>query len=140
VRKSLLVLLLCSTVVGCGSDSRETHPAEDAKPVVRVGDADDGQQRRLLVGQRLVVALPANPSTGYSWSVAQMDSSAVRQDGEADYEPDPAVPVAPGAGGTAVWNFVGVAAGVTPLKLEYTRPWDQGLAPARTFSLTIEVQ
>ncbi|NKY27905.1 protease inhibitor I42 family protein [Nocardia gamkensis] len=106
MRKSLLVLLLCSTVVGCGNDSRETHPAEDAKPVVRVGDADDGQQRRLLVGQRLVVALPANPSTGYSWSVAQM----------------------------------GVAAGVTPLKLEYTRPWDQGLAPARTFSLTIEVQ
>ncbi|MGK8523598.1 protease inhibitor I42 family protein [Nocardia asteroides] len=140
MRKSLLVLLLGLAVAGCGDNAPETATAEAANTVVRVGDADNGQQRRLSVGQRLEVALPANPSTGYAWSVAGVDASVVRPDGEADFEPDPAVPVAPGAGGTAVWTFVGVAAGATPLRMEYTRPWDQGLEPARTFSLTIEVQ
>ncbi|WP_174184738.1 protease inhibitor I42 family protein [Nocardia barduliensis] len=140
MRKTLLVLLLGAAVAGCGDGSSETISTEAANPVVRVGDADADQQRRLLVGQRLVVALPANPSTGYSWSIARIDSSVVKQDGAADYEPDSAEPVAPGAGGTAVWNFVGVAAGVTTLQMEYARPWDQGLTPARTFSLTIEVR
>ncbi|MGK8500744.1 protease inhibitor I42 family protein [Nocardia asiatica] len=140
MRRSLLVPLLVTAVAGCGDGSPGTIATEAEKPVVRVSAADAGQQRLLPVGQRLVVALPANPSTGYSWSIARIDSSVVKQDGAADYEPDSAEPVAPGAGGTAVWNFVGIAAGVTSLQMEYTRPWDQGLAPARTFSLTIEVR
>ncbi|UAK35336.1 protease inhibitor I42 family protein [Nocardia asteroides] len=140
MRKSLLVLLIGSAVAGCGNGSSETTTAEVANAVVRVGEADNAQQRRLSAGQRLVVALPANPSTGYSWSVAALDSSVVKPDGEADFEPDAAAPVAPGAGGTAVRSFVGVGTGATTLKMEYTRPWDQGLEPARTFSLTIEVR
>ncbi|MGY2006217.1 protease inhibitor I42 family protein [Nocardia gipuzkoensis] len=141
MRKSLLVLLAGLVVAGCGgSDSPDGTTTGAANPVVRVGVADHGQQRRLHVGQRLIVALPANPSTGYSWSIAKVDAAVVKLDGEADFEPDPAVPVAPGAGGTSVWTFVGAAAGVTALTMEYTRPWEQGLEPARTFSLTIEVE
>ncbi|MEU2038188.1 protease inhibitor I42 family protein [Nocardia niwae] len=139
MRKALLVLLAGSVVAGCGS-SPDGTTTESADPVVRVSETGDGQQRRLRVGQRLVVALPSNPSTGYSWSIAMVDATVAKQDREADFEPDPAVPVAPGAGGTAVWSFVGAAAGRTPLTMEYRRPWEQGLEPARTFSLTIEVE
>ncbi|MBF6336232.1 protease inhibitor I42 family protein [Nocardia abscessus] len=141
MRKSLLVLLAGLAVAGCGgSGSPDGTTTGSAHPVVRVGAADNGQQRRLHVGQRLIVALAANPSTGYSWSIAKVDAAVVKLDGEADFEPDPAVPVAPGAGGTSVWTFVGAAAGATSLTMEYTRPWEQGLEPARTFSLTIEVE
>ncbi|MEV6324171.1 protease inhibitor I42 family protein [Nocardia sp. NPDC051787] len=141
MRKSLLVLLLGLAVAGCGGNdvSGETT-SESANPVVRAGAADNGQERRLRVGQRLMVALPSNPSTGYSWSIAEVDAAVAKQDGEADFEPDPAVPVAPGAGGTSVWSFVGAAAGVTALRMEYTRPWEHGLTPAETFSLTIKVE
>ncbi|WP_280240447.1 protease inhibitor I42 family protein [Nocardia abscessus] len=138
MRKTLLVLLAGLAVAGCGGgDSPDGTTTGSANPVVRVGVADDGQERRLHVGQRLIVALPANPSTGYSWSIAKVDAAVVKLDGEADFEPDP---VAPGAGGTSVWTFVGAAAGATALTMEYTRPWEQGLEPARTFSLTIEVE
>ncbi|WP_159838466.1 protease inhibitor I42 family protein [Nocardia sp. CY41] len=139
MRKALLVLLAGLAVAGCGG-SPDGVTTESADPVVRVGETDDGHQRRLRVGQRLVVALPSNPSTGYSWSITTVDAAVAKQDGEADFEPDPAVPVAPGAGGTSVWSFVGVAVGQTPLTMEYRRPWEQGLEPARTFSLTIEVE
>ncbi|MBF6296875.1 protease inhibitor I42 family protein [Nocardia amamiensis] len=141
MRKSPLVLLLGLAVAGCGGNdvSDATH-SDFANPVVRVVETDNGQERRLRVGQRLVVALPSNPSTGYSWSIADLDASVAKQDGAADFEPDPAVPVAPGAGGTSVWSFVGAAAGVTSLRMEYMRPWEHGSAPAATFTLTLEVE
>ncbi|MEU2030242.1 protease inhibitor I42 family protein [Nocardia amamiensis] len=140
MRKSLLVLLLGLAVAGCGGDVSDVTHSDSANPVVRVVETDNGQERRLRVGQRLVVALPSNPSTGYSWTIAELDAAVAKQDGEADFETDPAVPVAPGAGGTAVWSFVGAAAGVTPLRMAYMRPWEHGSAPAETFTLTIRVE
>ncbi|WP_406280921.1 protease inhibitor I42 family protein [Nocardia sp. NBC_00881] len=135
MRKFLLVLLLGLAAVGCGNNGSSV-----ANSVVRVTDADNGQERGLHAGQRLVVTLPSNPSTGYSWRIAELDDALVKQDGVADFEPDPTVPVAPGSGGSAVWTFVGVGTGVTQLTMDYARPWEQGMEPAERFSLTLEVE
>ncbi|WP_327120310.1 protease inhibitor I42 family protein [Nocardia sp. NBC_01730] len=135
MRKSLLVLLLGLAVMGCGSNDSSA-----ADPVVRVTDADNGQERGLHAGQRLVVTLPSNPSTGYSWRIAELDDALVKLDGVADFEPDPTVPVAPGSGGSTVWTFVGAGTGVAQLTMDYARPWEQGMEPTERFSLTIKVE
>ncbi|MFG1795700.1 protease inhibitor I42 family protein [Nocardia sp. NPDC049149] len=148
MRKSLLVLLLGLTVVGCGKDdasgsgsSSSAAPTTGPAPAaVTVTEADNGKERRLETGQSLVVTLPANPSTGYSWQIAEVDANLVRVQGEPEYKADPTKPVMPGSGGTSVWTFVGAVPGATKLVMNYLRPWEQGVEPAQTFSLTIKVE
>ncbi|WP_433575992.1 protease inhibitor I42 family protein [Nocardia brasiliensis] len=148
VRKTLLVLLVGLSVVGCGKDdSSDAKPTSAAAPtsgsafsVLNATQEANGQERRLTIGQSLVLTLPANPSTGFSWQISGLDPNVARVQGEPTFKQDPSVPVAPGAGGTSEWTFVGEGAGVTQLTMDYMRPWEQGIAPAQTFSLTIKVE
>ncbi|PXX64254.1 inhibitor of cysteine peptidase [Nocardia tenerifensis] len=148
MRKSLLVLLLGLAVAGCGdngssngktSSSAAPTSGQDPAPVTAT-EADDGQERRVAVGQTLVVTLPANPSTGYMWQIAGLDTNLLQAQGDPGFKPDPNVPVAPGSGGGSVWTFVGKAPGITTLSMDYLRPWEQGIEPAQKFSLTIKVE
>ncbi|MEV6427370.1 protease inhibitor I42 family protein [Nocardia sp. NPDC051463] len=149
MRKFLLVLVLASALVACGTNDSdvETKRTSSAQPTshaahdaLAVTDSNNGQERTLRIGQQLVVSLPANPSTGYTWALGELEQQVLRQDSEPDYRPDPNVPAAPGSGGTAVWTFVGNSVGVAQLTLHYTRPWEQGIDPAQKFSLTIKVE
>ncbi|MFI6999791.1 protease inhibitor I42 family protein [Nocardia sp. NPDC050175] len=147
MRKSLLVLLLGLAVVGCGKNDSSSDPTSSAVPTsaqgpapVTAGAGDNGQERRVAVGQSLVVTLPANPSTGYMWQITELDANLLQAQGDPGFKPDPNVPVAPGSGGGTVWTFVGKAAGTTKLSMDYLRPWEQGVEPAQTYSLTIKVE
>jgi inhibitor of cysteine peptidase len=147
VRKSLLVLVLGLTLVACdkndadADDRSSTRPTSDAaQGAITVTDGDNGQARTLARGKKLVVSLPANPSTGYTWGLGELDQNVLRQDGQPDYRPDPNATATPGSGGTAVWTFVGDARGTAYLTLGYARAWEQGIEPAQKFSLTIKVE
>ncbi|MFQ6395842.1 protease inhibitor I42 family protein [Nocardia sp. KC 131] len=147
MRKSLLVLVLGLTLVACGKndadadDRSSTRPTSDvAQGAITVTDVDNGQDRTLARGKKLVVLLPANPSTGYTWGLGELDQNVLRQDGQPDYRPDPNATATPGSGGTAVWTFVGDAQGTAHLTLGYARAWEQGIEPAQKFSLTIKVE
>lgn len=147
MRKSLLVLLLGLAVVGCGKNDSSSDATASAAPTsgqgpasVTAGEADNGQERRIAVGQSLVVTLPANPSTGYMWQITELDANLLQAQGDPGFKPDPNVPVAPGSGGGSVWTFVGKTAGTTKLSMDYLRPWEQGVEPAQTYSLTVKVE
>ncbi|MFD6157835.1 protease inhibitor I42 family protein [Nocardia sp. NPDC060256] len=147
MRKSLLVLLLGLAVVGCGKNDSSSDATSSAAPTsaqgpapVTAGIGDNGQERQVAVGQSLVVTLPANPSTGYLWQITGLDANLLQAQGDPGFKPDPNVPVAPGSGGGTVWTFVGKAAGITKLSMDYLRPWEQGVEPAQTYSLTIKVE
>ncbi|WP_405166130.1 protease inhibitor I42 family protein [Nocardia sp. NBC_01499] len=147
MRKSLLVLLLGLAVAGCGKNDSSSDATSSAAPTsaqgpaaVTAGQADNGQERQVAVGQSLVVTLPANPATGYLWQITELDANLLQAQGDPGYKPDPNVPVAPGSGGGTVWTFVGKAPGTTKLSMDYLRPWEQGVEPAQTYSLTIKVE
>ncbi|MEU8899564.1 protease inhibitor I42 family protein [Nocardia sp. NPDC048505] len=150
MRKSLVVLLLGLTVAACGTEepaARTVEPDTSARTVTQqttppegtmtVTEADNGQERTLKAGQRVALRLPSNPSTGYGWQVVEVDDNVVEQVGDREYVSDQ--PVMPGTPGTEVWTFAGRAAGVTQLRMEYKRPWEQGVEPAKTFSLVLVV-
>ena len=92
---------------------------------------------QVTLGRELEVKLAGNPSTGYTWRhpaaiPAGLVLKAQRFEGSAAGQP-----VRPGAGGTQVFVFDAVAAGIERLHFEYRR--GQTGAPLRTYDLTVTV-
>lgn len=89
-------------------------------------------------GQRLILRLPSNPSTGYRWTVQQAAPELLRSLGPEVYShPDEANSTI-GSEGTSTWRFEAVAAGSAPLALSYQRPWES--EPADTFECRLRVR
>lgn len=104
---------------------------------ITVGPAANGSQRRLQRGDVLVVRLPSNPSTGYSWKVRSGTRLVLAVAGRTYVPPKDGQRL--GAPGTAILRLRAVAAGKTVLRLAYARSWEKGVAPARTFTLRVTV-
>ncbi len=99
--------------------------------------ADNGRQLEVQQGDRFVVTLAGNPTTGYQWKVASVDTAIAKQIGAAQFEP---ASTAVGAGGILTLQFQAVGAGQTKLTLVYQRPFDKQTPPAQTFEVTVVVK
>ncbi len=145
-----LCLVLLLALAGCGevpAPGGATEPKavpeataspEAAPGEVPVGPESDGQEVSVALGSILKVSLPSNPSTGFSWGVAQVDAAFLQQEGEAEYVPSSSGAL--GAGGQAILRFRAVQAGRTALVLEYRRSWETGVAPQDSFTLQVVVR
>jgi len=135
MRKALLLTLLAAVTVfavsGCDLLERWLTPPEQ-----RVDETANGGQVFLQVGETLVVALASNPSTGYKWEIAEVDSMVLKLTKE-DFKVDSDLVGAPG---TQLFFFDALKIGQTSLQLVYHRPWETGVEPADTFSITVEVK
>lgn len=112
-------------------------PGCGAPGTVELGEKDDGRTVKVAPGKTtLVVMLPSNPSTGFSWLVAS--DAGLKQIGEAEFKQEGPSGVV-GAGGTETLRFEATEDAGGELTLQYARPWESR-APAKTWSVTIEVQ
>ena len=120
---TLLVALTMST--GCSPQQQEVKATID----------DDGREKQLKKGQTLVVTLEGNPTTGYSWEMAEpLDEQVLRQVGEPEFKAESDLV---GAAGVQILRFEAVNPGKTTLKLVYHRPWEEGVEPLETYSLQV---
>jgi inhibitor of cysteine peptidase len=125
---ALLTLLVALTLTTACSPQQE----------VKAGIGDDGREMQLKKGQTLVVTLEGNPTTGYSWEVAEpLDEQVLRQVGEAEFKAESDLV---GAGGVQILRFEAVNAGETTLKLVYHRPWEKDVEPLETYSIQAVVR
>jgi len=122
------LLVLSLLLAACGSQA------------ATLTEADNGAQIELSPGQTLTITLPSNPTTGYSWQVTQIDLKTLKQQGEAEYRQSPGSKDLVGAGGTETFHFEALQAGETTLQLAYHRPWENGVPPIQTFSVTVIVR
>jgi inhibitor of cysteine peptidase len=106
--------------------------AAAAARTVTVGAAANGKSLELKPGDKLVVRLAANPTTGYDWAVAFKPKAL--QLVKRTYLASP--PMRIGQGGTDVFRF-SVRSGRGRLELVYRRSWEKGKEPLRTFLLRI---
>ena len=120
-----MLLLVSMLLVACG--------AKEAS----LGADDAGRQIELAVGEKMLVTLDSNPTTGYQWEVAEIDEAVLKQQGT-EYDADSSQLV--GSGGEETFTFEAVGAGETTLTLIYHRPWEEGVEPAETFSVTVVVK
>jgi inhibitor of cysteine peptidase len=125
----LLTLLIALTVAtGCSPQQQEVKASID----------DNGREMQLKKGQTLVVTLEGNPTTGYSWEVAEpLNEQVLRQVGEAEFK---AESDRVGAGGVQILRFEAVNAGKTTLKLVYHRPWEKDVESLETYSTQVVVR
>lgn len=86
---------------------------------IKLGAGDNDRQIKLDKGQILVVTLEANPSTGYMWEVAELDTRIMHQIGQTEFQPESNLL---GAKGMQTLRFEAANIGQTPLKLVYHRP------------------
>lgn len=86
-------------------------------------------------GDRFKIILTANPSTGYSWSINNMDNQylGIISSG---YEPDKKGII--GSGGKKYWEIKALKAGTTEAVLSYYRAWEKA-PPARIFRLRFNI-
>jgi inhibitor of cysteine peptidase len=103
-------------------------------------EKENGKDLWMDRGDLLVFHLPANPSTGYSWSVAASKPGLLLQQGEAICEIPKSAKRRLGAGGTEVWRFRAEQAGTLTLTFSYARVWEKGLPPVRTLSWPVTIR
>ena len=106
---------------------------------VQLTQSDTGGMVKLAKGGTLIVALPSNPTTGYSWAVVSDLPGTLHQEGEPRYVPAGSTQPVAGAGGTEVFTFAAMEKGNATLELAYGRPFENS-APRQTFSIEVAVR
>ena len=89
------------------------------------------------VGEKFVISLESNPTTGYQWQLAEPLNTSILELVGSEYKAPETKLV--GAGGEERWTFKAVGEGETKIYLEYARPWEKDVAPAKseTFSVIV---
>jgi len=119
------------------ASAQDSKAPGNALSPMTVTDQDNGKTIELAKGRTLVVELPSNPTTGYGWEV-KGDPAPLKLISSDFKQPDESGKA--GAPGVQQFRLEAGAAGTSTLKLVYRRPWEKHVAPARTFSLNVNVR
>lgn len=109
-------------------------------PVI-LSQAYNGKAVTVLSNTTVIIRLPSNASTGYSWRVTSPSSPLLRLQRQHYITPTP-IPGKPplvGAPGTMEFTFLAVGMGTTQLRLAYQRPWEKMKPPTPIFVVTIHI-
>jgi len=117
---------------------KPSSPAPRAGPI-ELGDDDHGKTVSAAVGASIKVSLTGNPTTGASWTIAQIEGDAVEQVGQIEFQSRPHRPGMMGVGGKFHATFKAAKPGTSTVTLHYARPWEKDKPPAKTFRVTFQV-
>lgn len=135
MRRSLFVLTLL--LQACAPSAGNIRGG-----VVELVAADHDRPVDVKIGQRVTVRLDANRTTGYTWllpagEVAQGLVQPMHPESRYDQKIDGIYSM--GVGAIEVWEFKAVRAGEGTLRLEYRRPFEQGIEPLRIVDFPLRV-
>jgi len=133
MRGNLQALLLGVATLSCvagGGGGTEPSP-------LAIDQGAMGSTVKVRVGQSLVLSLPGNPSTGYTWEQLPGCEPMLSRMGEPLYTPAGNLV---GAGGSFRFTFLACQKGQTPLRLVYRRSFEEQTPPAERFEVTVVVE
>ena len=137
------VALMGATAVllaACGDGATRSTTTTTKETATKCGDCPTyGASDTTIaasVGDRFVIALESNPSTGYQWTAASSDAGVVELVGDEDVRPDTTLVGAPG---TKRFFFDAVAVGTATLQLRYARSFQPDDPDARELTYTVTV-
>ena len=107
---------------------------------VKIDDQANGTAVSLKQDQTLTIRLESNPTTGYSWEIANCDAAILKSMGEATYEQARPNQKLTGGGGWQTFQFQPEQAGQTSVKLIYHRAWEKDVEPLKTYEVQVTVK
>ena len=138
VKKLILIAALVALILGALFLWVYLESRGRPEPL-RIGVENNGSTVTLEVGQTLILTLESNPTTGYSWELAEFDEAVLKLVSY-DYVPDEHPPGMVGVGGKDIWYFQAQSQGSTTLHLEYVYSWEEGVEPVKTFTVQVVVR
>lgn len=118
-----------------GTPRQVSSPSEPASTAPRAAQWPSDVQAR--VGQPVIIRLPGTAGTGFSWQISSplCDFLPLAFSQQLETSKDGRV------GGPSEWvfTFTADAPGTCAVTFQYARPWERGVAPAETRSLTVTV-
>ena len=114
-------------------------PAASGPRTVAVTGRANGRRVALRRGDRVVIRLGANATTGYHWSTSRRPRRRVVRLVSSRYVPSKAAPGVAGAGGTQVVRLTATGRGTTTLALAYLSP-GRPHTVGRRFRVTFRVR
>ena len=121
MKKILLSSLMLFAVIFIGCHNQQ------AALVQITGDSGNID---VTTGQTFVIKLESNPTTGYSWRLAELKTGIVEKVSN-DYVPTKTEGNVVGSGGIEEWTFKAVTKGKVIITLEYARPWEKDVPPIK---------
>lgn len=122
------LVISCMFSAGCISPD---VPVQIDDPVLTVTVEKEGMM--VPVNALMTFILPANPTTGYSWTVMESDGLIVKE----EYKATPAPEGWTGGGGCQYYTLTAEKAGTYTFKAGYERPWETDTAPIWTITQTL---
>ncbi len=115
-------ILAVSLIAGCGGVKTYVDPEK----TISVGIEDE-----------FIIALDANPTTGYDWEVVSYDLYKLHLV-EEKYTPNEKAEGLVGAGGTKYFRFSASKTGETDVTFVYKRPWETEILEQKVFKVEIK--
>jgi len=136
IRSAIIIFLTTLFLTLLAFGQNDPPWVAGSSPVMTVTDQENGKTIDLAKGGTLVVELSSNASTGYSWAV-KGDPAPLKLVSSDYKQPERSGGV--GAPGVQQFRLKATASGTSTLTLIYRRPWEEGVAPARIFTLHVNV-
>lgn len=124
MKHSFLLLLLALLVSASGCQ--------------RLQETDPDTPLKVKVGKEFTIIIQSNPSTGYTWRLAEPLDETLVQFVEKDYRADK--PVRPGSGGRDIWKFEAVSVGETEITFNLFPPSASDATSHQTVTFTVVVR
>ncbi|MDD5424051.1 MAG: protease inhibitor I42 family protein [Candidatus Omnitrophica bacterium] len=120
------VVVSAAVIAGCAQPG-----SREAKKLI---ERDSGKTIEMRTGNSILIELPGNPTTGYTWEVSSVDPSILHKLGDFKFSTNSNVIGSPGK---MALRFRVVGEGRTTLALAYRRSWEKNVAPIKTFSVNV---
>jgi inhibitor of cysteine peptidase len=134
----LILLWGCSLIIDAAAQVKEsTTAAPSPLDMPLPGQKKPVKVLRIPAGQTFTISLPANPTTGYRWTLAKEPDTRILTKAGHEYEPEK--PGRVGSGGREKWKFKASGTGRATISMQYVRSWEIGQPPADTASFEVIV-
>lgn len=125
----ITIFILLSVVYGTGSSQSVTESSKIY--------SNPNMPIHVRVGEEFSIILKSNPSTGFTWQLAEpLDKSILRLVGSEYKARKPALI---GSGGEEIWIFKALSKGRAFISMEYNRQWEKDVPPAKRMIFTVNV-
>lgn len=125
----------CASLTGAESATDPAGVRENGLLVL--GQKDQNRIAEVRTGERIAVRLPENPTTGFTWAVAESDRRLLALD-STDYAP-PEEAGFIGTRGERTFIFTAREPGEVPLALKYWRFWEGDASIAERYTVTVRI-